>query len=111
MAKRYSPEEIAAKLREADDLAKEGIRHRDIARRLGISVMTYHRWRRARSRQQDATSPVGAPPDDLGPLEQPESPDRLVVLQRENARLRRLVIDLLLEKVTLEEIVQRRGGR
>src|SRR3974390_1625424 len=46
---KHSPAEIAAKLRQADELAAQGKRRSEILRVLGISQMTYHRWRKARS--------------------------------------------------------------
>src|ERR1700733_8696965 len=45
--RRYTALEIAAKLKEASGLAKEGKPQSDIAKSLGISVMTFHRWRKA----------------------------------------------------------------
>jgi putative transposase len=87
MAKRskHSPAEIAAKLAEAHELATHGNLQSQIARSLGVSVMTLHRWRKA------STIPAG------------DSRTRMAELQQENLRLRRLVTDLLLEKITLEE--------
>ena len=46
--RRHTGSEIATKLATADGMAARGVLHRDIARSLGISVMTYHRWRKAR---------------------------------------------------------------
>src|SRR5262249_33893512 len=46
---KHSPAEIAAKLRQADELAVQGKRRSEILRSLGISPMTYHRWRKDRS--------------------------------------------------------------
>jgi len=45
--KRHSKVEIASKLAQAHDLATQGKLQRDIARTLGVSVMTLHRWRKA----------------------------------------------------------------
>jgi len=71
-------------------MAVEGKLQRDIADALEVSVMTYHRWRKARllEARQDAA--------DL-------QERRIEELQRENSRLRKLVTDLLLQKLTLEE--------
>ena len=76
----------------AADMASQGRLHGDIAKSLGISLMTYHRWRKARGGL--------AKRSDISP-EREQSQIR--ELQLENSRLRRLVTDLLLEKVKLEE--------
>jgi transposase-like protein len=84
--KRHSRVEIASKLAQANDLATQGKLQSEIARTLGVSVMTLHRWRKA--------SHGPEPAHGLG---------RIAELQLENSRLRRLVTDLLLEKIRLEE--------
>jgi putative transposase len=45
--KRHSRVEIATKLAQANDLATQGKLQSEIARTLGVSVMTLHRWRKA----------------------------------------------------------------
>src|SRR6516165_6052840 len=45
--KRHSKVEIATKLAQANDLAGQGKPQSEIARTLGVSVMTLHRWRKA----------------------------------------------------------------
>jgi transposase-like protein len=47
--RKHSKAEIAAKLAEADDLVTQGKLQSEIARALGVSVMTLHRWRKRRS--------------------------------------------------------------
>jgi len=86
----------------ADDMAAQGRLHGDIARSLGISVMTYHRWRKARRLAHPAPKPAGTAPaaDNLSEREQM---NQIRELRLENMRLRRLVTDLLLEKDKLEE--------
>jgi putative transposase len=94
----------------ADDMAAQGRLHGDIAKSLGISVMTYHRWRKARL-AQPATRPAtgAARTDDLPEREQM---NQIRELRLENMRLRRLVTDLLLEKDELEEVLRAgMGGR
>jgi putative transposase len=86
--KRHSRVEIATKLAQANDLATQGKLQSEIARTLGVSVMTLHRWRTHEASQPDRTPGDGA---------------RIAELQLENSRLRRLVTDLLLEKIKLEE--------
>jgi putative transposase len=96
--KRHSTVEIASKLTQANDLAAQGKLQSEIARTLGVSVMTLHRWRKAPPgpRPLMATHEAG----------QPNRLHRIAELQIENSRLRRLVTDLLLEKIKLEEAAQ-----
>jgi len=102
--KRHSKVEIASKLAQAHDLAtQQGKLQSDIARTLGVSVMTLHRWRKAPPGPQSefvAIQEAGQPDRRRG------GGDRIAELQLENSRLRRLVTDLLLEKIKLEEAVQ-----
>jgi transposase-like protein len=84
----HSKLEIAAKLARADELASQGKLQSDIARTLGVSVMTLHRWRKA----------IGSGADGRG-----SERHQITELEAENTRLRRLVTDLLLEKLKLEE--------
>ena len=108
--KRHSKVEIEAKLRQADALAAQGKLHKDIARVLGVSIMTLHRWRKARPQMRGAV----ASPAQERPSRQAERETAALIeeLERENARLRVLVTDLLLEKAKLEEALQTpRTGR
>lgn len=103
---RHTASEIATKLAMADDLAARGRLHGAIAKSLGISVMTYHRWRKARGAVARHSS---RPVTDAQRIDVPterEQTDQIRELQLENSRLRRLVTDLLLEKVKLEEGVR-----
>ena len=43
--KRYSPEEIISKLREAEVYLAEGVKVGEVIRRLGVNRITYYRWR------------------------------------------------------------------
>src|SRR5262245_3967478 len=83
--KQHSRAEIAKKLAQANRLARQGKLQSEIARTLGVSVMTLHRWRKAL---------LGAPT---------RSGDQIAQLQLEISPLRRLVTDLLL----LEKIKRR----
>lgn len=87
----------------ADEMTAQGRLQGDIAKSLGVSVMTYHRWRKARGAlARTAARPV----PEAGPINIPperEQMNQIRELQLENSRLRRLVTDLLLEKVKLEE--------
>jgi hypothetical protein len=100
---RHTASEIAKKLSTADEMAAQGKLQGDIAASLGVSVMTYHRWRKARGAlARAAARPVAeAVRADIAP--EREQMGQIRELQLENARLRRLVTDLLLEKVELEE--------
>jgi putative transposase len=98
--KKYSKTEIAAKLAQANDLAGQGKLMSEIARTLGVSVMTLHRWHKL---------PIELDPT---PIQQSElarfegelgSDQGIAKLQSENTWLRRLVTDLLLEIVELKE--------
>jgi len=100
---RHTASEIATKLAMADDMAAQGRLHGDIAKSLGVSVMTYHRWRKARG---TLPRPALRPASEAEPIGIPtgrEHTSQIRELQLENSRLRRLVTDLLLEKVKLEE--------
>jgi putative transposase len=97
-SKNYSEAEIAAKLAQANDLAAQGKLQSEIAKTLGVSVMTLYRWRKL---------PVKGSGESKTPAQQELSHgQRIADIQLENARLRRLVTDLLLEKMKLEETVQ-----
>ena len=100
---RHTASEIAKKLATADEMATQGRLQGDIAKSLGISVMTYHRWRKARGAlARAAARPVAeAVRVDIPP--EWEQTSQIRELQLENLRLRRLVTDLMLEKVALEE--------
>ena len=99
-ARRHSSAEIAAKLAQAEAMSHEGRRHQDIAKLLGVSVMTYHRWRKAASAKA-AVKSWHAHADMSGSAT--DQTKRISALQIENSRLRQLVTDLLLEKMSLEE--------
>jgi putative transposase len=109
--KRHAAAEIAAKLGEADALAAAGRSQSEIAKALGISVMTFHRWRKARLQQPRLKSPHDGAPEHViaaAPASRTERAAHIAELQLENARLRKLVTDLLLEKMRLED---ERNGR
>jgi transposase len=106
--RRHSIAEIAAKLEQADAMSGEGRLQGDIAKALGVSIMTYHRWRKARKSSNLAVkSRRDRAEINASPIEQT---NRISELQVENSRLRRLVTDLLLEKMTLEESLRGRAG-
>ena len=105
--KRHTEAEIATKLAEAGNLAAEGRTQDAIAETLGISVMTFHRWRKAHHQPAARSNGGGArETGTLVPIARPSDPGRrnhYAALQLENTRLRKLVTDLLLEKMRFEE--------
>ncbi|RZL19439.1 MAG: IS3 family transposase [Sphingomonas sp.] len=85
MAKHPTPEEIVAKLRQADVLISQGQSVADAIRALGVSSVTYYRWRR-----------------EFGGLKS-DQVRRMKSLETENARLRKAIADLTLDKLILQE--------
>jgi putative transposase len=83
--KRHKPEEIVAKLRQVDVLTSQGQSVADAVRSIGVTEVTYYRWRK-----------------EFGGLKT-EQVRRLKALETENARLRRAVSDLTLDKIILRE--------
>lgn len=102
--KRHASEEIRDKLARASELAAQGKTQREISKHLGVSIMTYHRWKKM---VNSVARPGGA---ELQPAyaNGNESDDVLTQLELENARLRRLVTDMLLEKLKLQEELRAR---
>jgi putative transposase len=88
--KRYTPEDIIQKLREAEVLLSQGQTVQQVARTLEISEQTYYRWRK-----------------DYGGMDKSQA-QRLKELERENARLRRIVADLTLDKAILKEVLSKK---
>jgi transposase-like protein len=84
--KRYTAEQIIGKLREAEVALAQGEPVTKVARRLGVSEQTYYRWRR-----------------EYGGLRVDQA-KRLKELERENARLKRLVADQALDNAILKEV-------
>ena len=83
--KAHTPEEIVAKLRQVEVLAARGKAVAEAVRSIGVAEQTYCRWRA-----------------EFGGLKL-DRVKRLKELERENARLRKAVSDLTLEKVILKE--------
>lgn len=99
--RRHSPAEISTKLNEATLLMQSGKSQAETAKALGISVMTFHRWRKAFPSRPNSSASVAL-------REAANSSDDVLRLENENARLRRLVADLLLEKVELQDALRKR---
>ena len=83
--KRYTPEEIVAKLRQVDVLVSQGQNVADAIRQIGVSEVTYYRWRQ-----------------EYGGLKT-DQVKRLKELEQENTCLRRAISDLTLDKLILQE--------
>lgn len=83
--KRFSPEQIIMMLREAEVLSSQGRSVPEICRQLGVSMNTYYRWRK-----------------EYGGLEVDQA-RRLKALEKENARLKKLVAEQALDIEILKE--------
>jgi transposase-like protein len=83
--KRHKPEEIVAKLRQVDVLTAQGTPVSDAIRSIGVTEVTYYRWRQ-----------------EYGGLKS-DQVKRLKDLETENTRLRKAVSDLTLDKLILQE--------
>ncbi|CCD92776.1 conserved hypothetical protein [Bradyrhizobium sp. ORS 375] len=106
--KKHSYQEIMQKLAQADEMVRAGKSQVEICDALGVSVMTFHRWRKLRSRAPEPkqVSSIEAPLEPLLPTATPTLADMRRVLEdltAENRRLRKIVTDLLLEKARIEE--------
>ena len=83
--KRHKPEEIIAKLRQVDVLTAQGKSIAEAVKTIAVTETTYFRWRA-----------------EFGGMKS-DQVKRLKELELENARLRRAVSDLTLDKLILTE--------
>ncbi len=83
--KRHSAEQIIHKLREAEVLISQGQTVAQVCKQIGVIDQTYYRWRK-----------------EYGGLKTDQA-KRLKELERENARLKRLLADAELDKAILKE--------
>ena len=86
--KRYNAEEIIHKLREADVLLAQGHTVPQVCKQLGVADQTYYRWRKA-----------------YGGMKINQA-KKLKELEAENARLKRAVADLTVDKLILKEVAE-----
>ena len=86
--KRFSSEQLIAKLREAEVALAKGQTMSQVCKKLGIVENTYYRWRR-----------------EYGGLRVDQA-KRLKQLERENTKLKKLVADLSLDKAILKEAAE-----
>jgi len=84
----FTPEQIINKLREAEIHINQGISISEASRKIGITQQTYYRWRK-----------------EYGGL-RIEQAKRLKSLEKENARLKKLVADLSLDNAILKEATE-----
>jgi transposase len=88
MRKRHTPEQVIAKLRQAQADLAAGLSIGQVCQKLGVSEQTYHRWQ-AR----------------YGGLKASDA-KRLKDLEAENAKLKRLVAELMLDNQMLQEVAR-----
>jgi transposase-like protein len=85
-AKRFTAEQIVAKLREAEKLQGQGATIPGLCRKLGVSEQTFYRWRTR-----------------YGALKEDEA-HRLKALEQENGRLKRIVAEQALDISMLRDL-------
>ena len=83
--KSHSPEQVINKLREAEILLSQGATVGEASRKIGVTEQTYYRWRK-----------------EYGGM-RIEQAKRLKDIEKENARLKKLVADLSLDNSILKE--------
>jgi transposase-like protein len=83
--KSFTPEQIINKLRESEILVSQGNTLAVVLKKIGVSDCTYYRWRK-----------------EFGGMKV-EQAKRLKELEQENARLKKLVAELSLDKAILTE--------
>jgi putative transposase len=81
----YTPEQIINKLREVEILISQGATAMEASRKIGVTEQTYYRWRR-----------------EYGGMHIKQA-KRLKELEKENARLKKLIADLSLDISILKE--------
>ena len=86
--RRHTPEQIIRKLRDAERLQAQGATIPEVAKQLEISEQTLHRWR-----------------NQFGGMKADDA-KRLKELERENARLKRIVADQALDIDALREVAK-----
>ena len=84
-ARRYSTEQIIVKLRQAEIEMGRGMKVPEVCRKLGIAEQTFYRWRKR-----------------YGGLDRNEV-RRLKALEQENARLKKLLAESLIDNAILKE--------
>ena len=85
--RRYTPEQIITKLREAEIYIGQGKTVKEASKLLEISEQTYYRWRR-----------------EYGGMDITQA-KKLREMEKENTRLKKLVADLSLDNAILKEVL------
>ena len=88
LMKRYTPEQIVAKLRQADVELGKGLGVKEVCRKIEVSEQTYYRWRQK-----------------YGGMS-PELIKELKALQKENQRLRKIITDQRIDMEILKEAIE-----
>jgi transposase-like protein len=88
--KKYLPEEVIAKLREAEVYLSQGMTVVQAVKKLGISEQTYYRWKK-----------------EYGGLDKTQA-KKLKELEKENLQLKKLVADLSLDNAILKEVLSKK---
>jgi putative transposase len=88
VAKRFTVEQIVAKLREAEKLQAQGLTIPQLCKKLQISDQTFYRWRLR-----------------YGALKEDEA-QRLKALEQENSRLKRIVAEQALDISMLKDVAR-----
>ena len=86
--KKYTPEQIVSKLRQADRELGKGLTVKEVCRTIEISEQTYYRWRQK-----------------YGGMS-PELIKELKILQKENQRLRKIIADQRIDMEILKEAIE-----
>jgi putative transposase len=90
MRTRHTPEQVIVKLRQAEAQLAQGATVAQVCQQLAVSEATFNRWRLQ-----------------YGGMKADEA-KRLKELEVENARLKKLVAELALDKQMLQEVVQKK---
>lgn len=85
---RFTTEEIIHKLREADVLSGQGKTVAEVCKQLGVTDKTYFRWRKTHGGLR---------------IDQAK---RMKELESENARLKKAVAELTIDKIILKEVAE-----
>ena len=86
--KKYRPEQIVQKLRQADVELGKGLSVKEVCRKIEVSQQTYHRWRQR-----------------YGGMS-PEMIKELRALQKQNQRLRKIIADQRIDMEILKEAIE-----
>ena len=86
--KAYSPEQIIVHLREVEIYCSQGMTIGEASRKIGVTEQTYYRWRKQYGGMNSSDA------------------KKLKELEKENARLKKLVADLSLDNAILKDVAE-----